>query len=282
MSDKILIIGGGTRLKEAAVFLSEEYSVEIFDGSKALKTSVDDADIILLGLPASSDGIWVDTDDSVRVSLRDVAALSNKHKLVMGGRLSEKVKALFDVYSLRWIDYSLSPEFEILNAVPTAEGAIQIAMEEFPFTLHSAKVIVTGYGKVARALAKRLGSLGSLVTIVARSSAQLAQAETDGFSAVHLSRFASIVPQNKIIFNTVPAPICTKDVLKSLSPHSGIIDLASKPGGVDLDGAKTFGTNVIWALGLPGKVAPVTAGEIIKKTVCNIACDLQIKSRKED
>ena len=49
-----------------------------------------------------------------------------------------------------------------------------------------------------------------------------------------------------------------------------IIDLASKPGGVDMDAARDLGVKVIWALGLPGKVAPVTAGNIIKETICNI------------
>lgn len=278
MCSKILIIGGGTRLEKAAeAFMSDkEYSAVIFDGSEPLKNAVDSSDIILLGLPASKDGVWVNTDENIRVSLRDVAALASGKKLVMGGRLSEKEKALFDVYSLRWIDYSLSPEFEILNAVPTAEGAIQIAMEEFPFTIFSSPVAVTGYGRVARALSLRLKSLGAKVTVAARSQKNRAEAESDGFTAVEFDALPSVASKCKIIFNTVPACVLTRDVLSHIGRDAGVIDLASKPGGVDLESAKTFGVNVIWALALPGKVAPVTAGEIIKKTVCNIARDLRI------
>ena len=42
----------------------------------------------------------------------------------------------------------------------------------------------------------------------------------------------------------------------------------------DMEAAKDLGVKVIWALGLPGKVAPVTAGNIIKETICNIFSEL--------
>ena len=40
--------------------------------------------------------------------------------------------------------------------------------------------------------------------------------------------------------------------------------------GVDFEAARRMGKNVIWALSLPGKVAPVTAGNIIFETIMNI------------
>ena len=40
--------------------------------------------------------------------------------------------------------------------------------------------------------------------------------------------------------------------------------------GVDMESAKDLGVKVIWALGIPGKTAPITAGNIIKETICNI------------
>ena len=41
-----------------------------------------------------------------------------------------------------------------------------------------------------------------------------------------------------------------------------------------MDAARSMGVKVIWALGLPGKVAPVTAGNIIKETIYNIFSEL--------
>lgn len=279
MTDRFLIIGGGVRLEKACeAFIRKGYIADIYKGTTALKTAVDNADVILLGLPASKDDVYVDTDESMKISLRDIAAMCTKRKLILGGRFSEKVKALFDIYSVRWADYADSEEFEILNAVPTAEGAIQIAMEEFPFTIHSSKAVVTGFGKVAKALAIRLKALGAECTIVARNPSARAEAESMGFKTADFPNLPSEAKNCQILFNTVPALVCDRNVLSQLTPAQGIIDLASKPGGVDLDSAKTFGVNVVWALGIPGKVAPYTAGEIIQKTACNIAFDLRLQN----
>lgn len=49
-----------------------------------------------------------------------------------------------------------------------------------------------------------------------------------------------------------------------------LIDLASNPGGIDKKAAKERNLKLIWALALPGKVAPVTTAEFIKDTIYNI------------
>ena len=275
MTCKFLIIGGGIRLEKACdAFRADGYTADIYNGSEPLKNAIDAHDVILLGLPCSKDDTFVDTSSDISVSIRDLAQMCGKSKLVLGGKMSERVKAVFDVYSTRWADYADSTEFEVLNAVPTAEGAIQIAMEEFPFTIHSSRTLVTGFGKVGKALAPRLLALGSDCTVVARSAKSRAEAEGMGLKAIDFSSLPHAVKDCRILFNTVPAKVVGKSVLSNMKPHQGIIDLASKPGGIDLDCAKTFGVNVIWALSLPGKVAPVTAGKIIEKTACNIAMEL--------
>ncbi|MBQ8670514.1 MAG: dipicolinate synthase, partial [Oscillospiraceae bacterium] len=59
-------------------------------------------------------------------------------------------------------------------------------------------------------------------------------------------------------------------VLAALPRDAVVIDLASKPGGVDFDTARQMGVKTIWALSLPGKVAPISSGEAIKDTILNI------------
>ena len=59
-------------------------------------------------------------------------------------------------------------------------------------------------------------------------------------------------------------------LLKNIKDDALILDLASRPGGVDMDAASSLGIKVIWALGLPGKCAPVTSGHIIGSTILNI------------
>ena len=64
--------------------------------------------------------------------------------------------------------------------------------------------------------------------------------------------------------------IFTEDILRKFSDDTLFIDLASKPGGIDITSAQELGRKVIWALGLPGKTSPVTAGEIIAETIDNM------------
>lgn len=274
----VLVIGGGVRLqKSAEAFAEDGFKAKVFDGSTALKSAVDDCDIIVLGIPATNDDVTVNAEElPCAINLRDLAMLVGKRKLVVGGRLTEHLKALFDIYSVRWADYSMRDDFETMNAVPTAEGAIQIALEEFPFTLHSSNVIVTGYGRVSKALSERLRALGADVTICARRAQARAEAKTASLGAISFDALPEAAKCCDILFNTVPAKVINRGVLSSLPQSAGVIDLASKPGGVDLDEAKTLGVNVIWALSLPGKTAPVTAGKIIEETVCNIAQEMHM------
>jgi dipicolinate synthase subunit A len=61
--------------------------------------------------------------------------------------------------------------------------------------------------------------------------------------------------------------ILDRSKLELLNKEVLIIDLASKPGGVDRDAANDLRIKTIWALALPGKVAPQSAAQIIKHTI---------------
>src|SRR5699024_1787131 len=81
--------------------------------------------------------------------------------------------------------------------------------------------------------------------------------------AVHSEHMVEVLQQSDIIINTVPALLLDKDALETVTPGSLIIDVASKPGGTDFNMAEQLGIKAIHALALPGKVAPITAGNII-------------------
>ena len=62
----------------------------------------------------------------------------------------------------------------VLNAIPTAEGAIQIAMEEMPVTIHGSKAFVLGFGRVGETLAKMLNGIGAKTYVAARKHSDFA------------------------------------------------------------------------------------------------------------
>ena len=154
--------------------------------------------------------------------------------------------------------------------MPTAEGAIQLAMEELPITLHGARVLVIGYGRLGRVLADRLAGLKARVSVAARRYADLAWAENCGYGVEHTGQLEGWLCGYDLVVNTVPVRVLREAELADLKPGCLVIDLASKPGGVDFDAAARLGVKAFWALSLPGKVAPVTAGKSIKTTIYNI------------
>lgn len=147
---------------------------------------------------------------------------------------------------------------------------MQIAMQELAVTVNGSTVLVIGYGRVAKACAKLFRAVGADVTISARKLSALAEAEGAGYKAELITALAENISGYTIIINTVPAMILDEKLLGVMDKNSLIIDLASRPGGVDFETAAKLNRRVVWALGLPAKAAPMTAGEIIARTVTDI------------
>lgn len=168
---------------------------------------------------------------------------------------------------LRLLRYSSRDEYAAANAVPTAEGAIEIAMREYEGTLNGAVCLVTGYGNIGRVLSSMLRGLGADVTVAARKYKDRALICAAGMKDMDIYELSG---NYDLIFNTVPAMIFDETTLCRCAGSEIIIDLASMPGGIDDNAAAKLKIRVIHALSLPGKAAPKSAGIIIKNAVYNI------------
>ena len=206
--------------------------------------------------------------------ITEVLAPLSPGQMLCGGRVDPVTAALAAERGLTIRDYFAREELAVANAVPTAEGAVQIAMEQLPITIHGARVLVVGFGRVGRALAQRLAALGAKVTVAARRYESLAWAQASGYGAEQTGQLAGWLCGYDLVVNTVPALVLGEAELADLKPDCLVLDLASKPGGVDLEAAGRLGRTVIWALSLPGKVAPVTAGSAIKNTIYHMLHEL--------
>lgn len=289
---KIALLGGDTRqisvaeeLSEAG-FLAEVWGIEpafCRNSSVSLRDSwekvVDGCDVLILPLPASTDGIRVNCpllNKFSEVKLSKIFDLLSPHTLILGGRLSPRVKELITERGFRFLDYFSREELQIKNAVPTAEGAISLAMNEMSVTISDSRCAVVGFGRIGKILSGKLKALNANVTVAARKMSDLAMAQSMGCQVLPISieneknSLTELTAGYHVIFNTVPAWVIDKQVLDSMSPQTLIIDLASAPGGVDIAAAKERGVKVIWALSLPGKYAPTTAGKIIAQTICQM------------
>jgi len=158
----------------------------------------------------------------------------------------------------------------VLNAVPTAEGAVSILLQELPKTLKDSTVLIVGYGRIGKILSRMLNGFGTDVWVAARKFSDLAWIEAQGFKPVPVSQIDRYIGDMDAVVNTVPALVITKEILKKARTDCYLLDLASAPGGIDFEAARELKIKFNWALGLPGKVAPLTAGDIIRKTIYNI------------
>ena len=70
-----------------------------------------------------------------------------------------------------------------------------------------------------------------------------------------------------MIINTIPSMILDVDKLQYVKKDALLIDLASNLGGIDKEDTKKQGLKLIHALGLPGKVAPVSSAKFIKMII---------------
>jgi dipicolinate synthase subunit A len=165
------------------------------------------------------------------------------------------------------VEYREADEFALWNSIPSAEGAIQMAMEATPFTLFGSHSLVLGFGRTGKAIALLLRGLFSDVTVAARKDLDFARIWAGGYKYTPWTELEQAVAEADVIFNTVPAMVLTREVLAGAPKHAVIIDVASAPGGTDFAGAANLGLTAKLAPGLPGIVAPVTAGKIIAELI---------------
>lgn len=285
MIQNIAIIGGDLRIVKLAEMLAKDefkiktYAIEKAENlnkiqkiekCKTLNEAVEGADMVIGPIPLSSNNIQINTPFSEKTITLEELAKSLKNKKFIAGNIKKDFYEHTKNNNSEIIDLLEREELVVLNTISTAEGAIQIAMEETIKTLHSSNVLVLGYGRVGKILANMLKGLGANVYCEARKNVDLAWIKAYGYEPVTLKNLNENLNKFDIIMNTIPALILTEKELKYLKKDCLLIDLASNPGGIDREEAKKQGIKTIWALSLPGKVAPLTSAEFIKDTIYNI------------
>lgn len=265
---KIMVLGGDKRNIELANLLADDgHHVRI---SHVHGMDFGDVDLIIGPLPLSYDKRTLNAPFHSEEIEIDILFEKIKGKVLIAGVIDQEYILKGKDYEIAIVDYFNREEMQVLNSVPTAEGAIEIAIENMPITLHGSKALVLGFGRIGKTLSKMLHGIGANVYVAARKYEDLAWIKNLGYRSVFFQEIDGVLKEMDVIFNTVPQLVLDNNRLAILNKKALIIDLASKPGGVDFNKAKELGINTIHALGIPGKTAPITAAKIIKDTIYNI------------
>ncbi|CQR47647.1 Dipicolinate synthase subunit A [Paraliobacillus sp. PM-2] len=282
----IAILGGDARYLDMIKKLSEnkQLTMELvgfeqlnqgFTGVKQtdfFSLEVEKLDVVILPIPGIDENGVIDavfSNDKIHLSESWFSRLP-EHCVVFTGITTPYLEAVKTKNNLNLIPLMNRDDVAIYNSIPTAEGAIMLAIQNTNFTIHQSTVLVLGFGRVGMSVANKFKALGAKVIVGARKTADMARINEMGMGYFHMDDLAAYTGQCDILINTIPVKVVTAPVLNPLKLNALIIDLASKPGGVDFDYAKQRGMKVIHALGLPGVVAPKTAGEILANIISQL------------
>lgn len=278
--EKFLFLGGDLRMLYAAKYLNKGYSCFAYGFENAEEFPVPNiselipCDCVVLPLPASADGRHINMPyHKENLDMGVLVSAVKKGGTVFTGKSCPYLEGLCEENGLSLKNYFSREELQIMNAVPTAEGALEIMLSELPITVFGANVLITGYGRIGEVIARMLKALGANVTVAARKWEQLAKAAGLGCNTLPFERLNGTLINYDAVINTVPSPIFDRKRLMMLKKDCLIIDLASVTGVEDMELAASVGVKVIWALSLPGRTAPVSAGEIIGRTIENMLAE---------
>ncbi len=291
MYKTVSIIGGDLRIVNLIELLSKddfmvytyglENSEELIESSnikkcRSIPEVVNSSEIIIGPVPMANDSEFLSAPFAEEKILVDelIKEMSNKNKIFLAGKISEKLSERLQEGNIKSIDLLKREELVVLNTIATAEGTIQIAMENTTKTIHGSNILIMGFGRVGKVLAKMLDGIGAKVSCEARKNADIAWIKAYGYTPIHLSELDGVLENYDIIINTIPFQILDENKLQHVKKECTIIDLSSNPGGVDRNAARRIGLKLIWALSLPGRVAPMTSAEFIKETFYHILKEL--------
>ncbi len=289
MEKSIAVVGGDLRIVKLVELLIKDgykvwtYGLEMSEDladiaeiemCPTIKEAVKNSKVVIGPIPLSSDRKNLSMPFSNNKLELDDFSKAIKGKTLIAGNISETNKKKLDDNNVSYIDLLKREEFIVLNTIATAEGTIQIAMEETQRTIHGSNVLIMGFGRIGKVLAKMMDGLGAKVSCEARKDEDIAWIKAYGYDPIHLNDLDEHLNKFDLIINTIPFQVLDKDRIGLVKQDVAIIDLASNPGGVDLKAAKTRKLKIVWALSLSAKVAPATSAEFIKETLYHVLKEL--------
>ena len=221
-------------------------------GFSVTQAASGDATHLLLPVPA------FDPDGKVRGggAVEELLSCLREDVTVIGGNLQHPA---LDGYSR--VDLLEDPFFVAQNANITAHCALRMILHALPCIPERCPMLVIGWGRIGKCLARLLRQVGAKVTVAARKASDRAMLSALGYSSLDTVGLDPI--GFRVIVNTVP-----QMMLQDCDTDAYLLDLASKPG--------LSGDSVVWARGLPAKLAPESTAHLIAHTVTRILTDREV------
>lgn len=252
----------------AAGFPREKVKHGAFIG-RTVEEALRGSEVAILPMPGTDDSGYIRavyTEERLQLSEKSLRLMA-ENALMIIGTAKPSVRSWAEKCGITLLEIGEMDEVAIMNSIPTAEGAIQIAMEEMDTTIHGCRAVILGMGRIGTTLARDLHALGAQVGVVSREPGELARAYEMGCHRMEMKNLSLALREADVVFNTIPAPVLGAEILRLMNSDTIVIDLATQPGGTDFEAANRYGVKAILAPGLPGKVAPRMAGRVLAELI---------------
>ena len=270
------IIGGDLRSFFLAKTLSKEkhevklYGFEKLENFKECEKydeMIRNSNAIILPIPFSKDNKYIHMPFSNQDILIKEICYYLENKIIFVGNIHQDLKEELHKKNNKVIDFMQKEEFAILNAIPTAEATIEIILKNTKKILQNSHCLIMGFGRIGKVLADKLKSLSAKVTCIITNQVEKAWAQVYGYETTTIENIqnnCTKLKQYDIIINTIPKIIFNEE-LKEFKKETLVIDLASKPYGIDRKIAEQEKLNFIEALGLPRKISTNNISKVYER-----------------
>lgn len=280
MNKVFSVIGGDMRIIYLAKMLAKDKNIVYsygFEKTKELENvlnihicdnideAINNSNIVISSVPLTKNGADIYMPFSDNIVKIDNFLLKLQNKTLIAGAIKEEL--LQKLNQTKIFDLMNIEELTVLNTIATAEGAISDIILNTEKNLHGSKVLILGFGRVSKVLAKKLKAIEAQVTCAARKEVDFAWMETLGYNITNINYLGDNLKEYDIIINTVPYIILDNEKLSKIKNDCFLLDLASKPGGFDQEYINQNKLNYKWSLAIPGKVSPISSAQFIKNVI---------------
>ena len=217
----ITVIGNDNRQISLAKKMNQKHDTIFLGGNedmKIVKSILKISDLVVFPLPFTRDN---KTINNTNFDILETLNAIQQNTKIFAGMIDKTFK------NSNTFDYNNDEEFTLKNALYTAEGAVSMCIENTPFSLSDAKILILGNGRIGKFLSKLLKSFDADITVSARREKDFDYIKRSGLKSIHTEKINDLSTYN-VIFNTIPKQVIFDNVRNTINKDCLIIDLASK------------------------------------------------------
>lgn len=222
----VFVIEDDKRGEEVSkLFLKQGYYVS--DNLKDLKY----AHLIYLGLKGIDHQNRIQHRNDTFIIEEDYFKSLNEQCLVYTIVENKYLRTLANKYNFSYISLLSNSEFVSFNTEMTTEGLISYMIDKIDVPLTYSRILILGYGKCAKSIAKYLKCFTDQIVVGVRNEDLKKQIEEKGYQYMSLDKLE--LNGFNMIINTIPCPVICKGELDILNKNTFLFDIASFPYGID-------------------------------------------------